>query len=120
MRCESAAATRSLQTSGALGQDASIEQVVSQSSMGLVPAGSPLISVTYATQLNPNTPIAAPNGNIPGNIVTVSVQAYPLTWLVPISGSFVNPYRSTSPATVSVYSADVLGGYPAGVNSVSR
>jgi hypothetical protein len=84
--------------------------------------------VNYYAQATPNTPIAAPNGNVPGNIVIVSVLNYPLNWMIPLSGtggggmanSTASPYRPTSPTTVNVYSSDVLGGLPAGVGSVTR
>jgi Flp pilus assembly protein TadG len=112
------AITFQLQTG--LNQDASIKQVVASNSMGLVTAGGGLIFVNYFAQATPNTSIAAPAGNSPGNIVEVSIQSYPLNWMVPISGTFANPFRGTSPASVNVYSSDVLGGYPAGVNSIAR
>jgi Flp pilus assembly protein TadG len=102
------------------GQDDCIEQVVQQYAMGLVTEAGGLIHVNYYTQAAPTTLIASPGGNVPGNIVVVSVQGYPLQWLVPLSGTVINPYRSTSPSTISVYSADVLGGFPAGVTSVAR
>jgi len=108
------------QTNGAQGQDASIEGVVAANSMGLLPASSTLIHVNYFTIIAPTTPIAAPGGNVPGNIVQVSVQGYPLQWMVPLSGTLYQPFRPTSPATVSVYSSDVLGGLPAGVSGVAR
>ena len=108
------------QTSGALGQDASIAQSVAANSMGLLPANSSLIHVNYFTIQQPTTPVAAPNGNAPGNIVEVSIQGYPLNWMIPLSGTLYQPFRPTSPATINVYSSDVLGGLPAGVNSVTR
>lgn len=111
------------QTSGTNGQDASVAQVVQQYGMGLLATNSPLIHVNYFTPAAPNTAIpagASPAGNVPGNIVEVSVQAYPLTWMFPISSTIANPFRSTSPANISVYSSDILGGFPAGVVSVSR
>jgi Flp pilus assembly protein TadG len=112
------AITFQLQTG--LNQDASIKAIVATNSMGLVSAGGGLIYVNYFTQAAPNTAIAAPNGNDPGNIVEVSIQGYPLNWMIPISGTVVNPVRGSSPATVSVYSSDILGGYPAGVSSIPR
>jgi Flp pilus assembly protein TadG len=110
------------QTSGSLGQDASIAQVVATNSMGLLTSSSTLIKVNYYTTTAPTTAIAAPNGNDPGNLVVVSVQQYPLVWLVPISGTCCGPgsYRAQSPASINVYSSDILGGYPAGETSVTR
>ena len=109
-------------------QDDCIKHAVAANAMGLVTATGGLINVNYFTQANSNTPIAAPNGNSPGNIVEVSILAYPLNWMIPLSGtggggmsnSSASPYRPTSPTTVNVYSSDVLGGFPAGVNSVAR
>lgn len=114
------------QTASGLGQDASIKQVVATNSMGLLSSSSTLIQVNYFLPTAPNTAIAvgaSPAGNVPGNIVEVSVQAYPLKWLVPISGTCCNgtsPYRSQSPANINVYSSDILGGFPAGLSSVAR
>ena len=117
------------QTSGALGQDASIAQIVVQNSMGLLSSSTAIdsssptqlsITTNYFTQESPNTAIAAPNGNVPGNIVQVTVVNYPLQWMIPISGTLANPYRSQSPATINLYAMDVLGGYPVGASSVTR
>src|SRR5579884_1191806 len=102
------------QTDGSNGQDTSIKEIVATNSMGLVASSSSLIKVNYYTQTAPNTAITT-GGNVPNNIVEVSIQGYPLSWMFPISGTLVNPNRSTSPAAVNVYSSDVLGGYPAGV-----
>lgn len=109
-------------------QDNCIENDVAYNAMGLVTVAGGLINVNYYTQAAPSTAIASPSGNSPGNIVIVSILAYPLQWIVPLSGtggggmlnSTASPYRPQSPTTVNVYSADILGGYPAGVNSVSR
>ena len=110
------------QTSGALGQDASIEQVVQQYAMSIVSTtdNPQHIFVKYYAPANLNTAIAN-GGNIPGNIVEVSVQNISWNWLAPLSGTLgVNPFYSGAPFTLNVYSSDILGGYPAGVNSVTR
>jgi Flp pilus assembly protein TadG len=110
-------------------QDNCIQNDVAANSMGLVTQAGGLINVNYFTQLAPNTPIVfASGGNVPGNIVEVSILAYPLNWMLPFSGaggggmlnSSSSPYRPTSPTTVNVYSSDVLGGFPAGANAVAR
>jgi len=115
------------QTNGGQNQDASIKTIVAQNSMGLVTVAGGLINVNYygtnpATGLySLSTPIPFANGgNVPNNIVEVSVQGYPLNWMVPLSGTIATPLRSTSPANINVYSADVLGRLPAGVNAVAR
>lgn len=111
------------QTSGVLGQDASIEAIVQQYALGMVTTtDSPQhIFVNYYAPGSLTTAIPyASGGNIPGNLVEVSVQNISWAWLAPISGSFNGPFRSTTPITLNVYSSDILGGYPAGSNSVSR
>lgn len=124
-------------TSGALGQDASIAQTVTNFSMGLLSASTPVDSTTsgalsittnYYTQQNPNTPVAGAAGNVPGNIVEVSVVNFPLQWVVPISGTFGllggdepgSAFRPQAPTTISVYARDILGGYPVGLTTVTR
>jgi Flp pilus assembly protein TadG len=111
-----------LQTATGLGQNASIEAIVQQYAMGLVtPTDSPQhIFVNYYSVTNLNTPIVS-GGNVPGNIVQVSVQNISWAWLAPLSGTFgSNAYRDTTPITLGVYSSDILGGYPVGVNSVPQ
>ncbi|MBI4877727.1 MAG: pilus assembly protein [Acidobacteria bacterium] len=108
---------------GGLGQDASIKQVVQNYSLGTVSATATnpeQISVNYYAPAAPNTPIAAPNGNSPGNIVEVSVPAYRWNWIAPLSGTLSNPFYATSPLSITVRSADILGGYPVGTNTVPR
>ncbi len=108
-----------------LGQTDSIKQVVEQYSMGLVHrTDSPQhIFVCYANPSTPNTCIAS-GGNIPGNIVEVSVRNFSYNRLAPLSGSYsssVAPFfGNRSPVTFRVYSADILGGYPVGVTTVQE
>ena len=109
------------QTSGGQGQDASVEQVVANYAMGIVKTtDSPnRIKVNYYLPTNMNTPIAS-GGNVPGNIVEVSVQGVPFSWIMPLSGTIGSPLYATSPVTLNLYSLDMLGGYPVGVSSVAR
>jgi len=111
------------QTTGGNGQDASIQNVVQQYAFGFVKTtDSPQhIFVNYYAPTNLNTPIAT-GGNVPGNVVIVSVQNVSWPWLAPLSGSLLwsQASRGTTPITFAVYSADVLGAYPAGVISVAR
>jgi Flp pilus assembly protein TadG len=112
------------QTSNGNGQDASIEAVVQQYAMGMVSAtDNPQdIFVKYYAPTNLTTAIAS-GGNVPGNIVEVSVQGVSWSWLAPLSGSYggnVPYFRSTTPITLNIYSSDILGGYPAGVNTVAE
>jgi Flp pilus assembly protein TadG len=109
-------------------QDNCIENDVAYYSMGLVTQAGGLIHVNYYTQAAPTTAIASPGGNVPGNIVSVSILSYPLNWMIPLAGTggggmlntSSSPYRPTSPTTVNVYSYDVMQGYPVGVLSVNR
>jgi Flp pilus assembly protein TadG len=112
------------QTGTGLGQDASIEAVVQQYAMNFVTASdSPQhIFVNYYTPTNLNTAIGT-GGNVPGNIVEVSVQNISYAWLAPLSGSYgfgVPFFRNSTPLSISVYSSDILGGLPVGVSSVAR
>lgn len=104
-----------------LNQDASIQQVVQQYSMGFVTTtDSPQhIFVNYYAPTNLSTPIPyASGGNVPGNVVEVSVQNVSWAWIAPLSGTFLGNTRS--PITINVYSSDIMNGYPQGVNSVQR
>jgi Flp pilus assembly protein TadG len=107
-----------------LGQDASIKTIVQQYAFNMVKTtDNPIkIFVNYYTQQNMTTPIAS-GGNVPGNIVEVSVQNVSWQWLAPLSGGFgagVPFIRNTTPINLNVYSSDILGGYPVGVTSVPR
>jgi Flp pilus assembly protein TadG len=109
------------QTGSGMGQDASTEQIVQQFSMGLVSTtDSPQhIFVNYYAPTNLTTPIPyASGGNVPGNVVEVSVQNISWAWIAPLSGTFVGNTRS--PINLNVYSSDVMNGFPAGVTAVQR
>ena len=112
------------QTQAGLGQDASIGSVVQQYALGFVKTtDSPAhIFVNYYAPTALTTPIAS-GGNVPGNLVDVSIQNLSFGWLAPLSGSYggaVPFFRSTTPVTFNLDSADILGGFPVGVTNVSR
>jgi Flp pilus assembly protein TadG len=113
------------QTQTGLGQDASVEAVVQQYALGFVKTtDSPqTIFVKYYSTSNMNTAIAT-SGNVPGNIVEVSVQGVSYGWLAPLSGSYSTStggfLRQTAPLVLNIFSSDILGGYPVGVNSVTE
>ncbi len=112
------------QTQGGQGQDGSIQSVVQQYALGFVKkSDSPQhIFVNYYAPNALTTPIAS-GGNVPGNLVEVSVQNLSFSWIAPLSGSYggnVPFLRSTTPVTFRLFSADILGGYPVGVTSVAR
>jgi hypothetical protein len=112
------------QTQSGQGQDASIATVVQQYALGFVKStdAPQHIFVNYYTPTALTTPIAS-GGNVPGNLVEVSVRNLSISWLAPLSGSYggnVPFFRSTAPITFNLYSADILGGFPVGVTSVTR
>jgi Flp pilus assembly protein TadG len=113
------------QTATGLGQDASIEAVVQSYGLGFVKTtDSPqTIYVKYYSTSNMNTAISS-GGNVPGNIVEVSVQGVSYGWLAPLSGSYSAStggfLRQTTPLTLNIFSSDILGGYPVGVTSVAE
>lgn len=111
------------QTKTGLGQDASVESVVQQYALNMVTTTDvpQHIFVNYYAPGNLTSPIAfASGGNVPGNLVEVSIQNISWSWMAPLSGTFVGPLRNTTPITLNIYSSDMLGGYPAGQNSVTR
>ena len=107
------------QRSGTLGQDASVSAVVQSFAMGIVKTtDTPQhIFVNYYAPTDLTNAIAT-GGNVPGNVVEVSVQNVTWTWLAPLSGTYA--LRSTTPLSLNIYSSDILGGYPVGVTSVPR
>ena len=73
--------------------------------------------------LPPRSNAFGSGGNVPGNLVDVSIQNLSFGWLAPLSGSYGGGsafFRSTTPITFNLDSADILGGFPVGVTSVSR
>jgi hypothetical protein len=111
------------QRAGGSGQDASIQGIVEQYAFGFVKASdSPQhIFVEYYAPTDLNTSIAS-GGNVPGNVVIVSVRNVSWSWLAPLSGSLAwgQAFRSNTPLSFAIYSADVLGAYPAGLTTVPR
>jgi Flp pilus assembly protein TadG len=116
------AITMQHETSPSLGQVASIANVVERNSMGLVrTTDSPQhIFVKFYAKTAPDVAIPS-GGNIPGNIVEVSVQNVSFTWIAPLSGSYgggIPFFRNSTPFNLKVYALDILGGYPVGQTSV--
>ena len=98
-----------------LGQDASIKKVVEQYAMGIVTTSDdPVhIFVKYYTPTNMNTEIPfASGGNVPGNLVEVSVDNLSYTGVFSLYAGQTIPVRA--------YSSAILGGYPVNVTSVPR
>ena len=120
------------QTDSSNHQVTSIKNRVSSWAMGMVVASNtsttganvPYIEVNFytkPTQANPNGSLTtASSGNAPGNIVEVCVKNYPYSLMAPFSGSLsavtAGAFYVTPGSTwkIQVFSADVLGGAPAG------
>ncbi len=110
------------QTLTGLNQDASVEATVENYAMGFVKAADTpqTIFVRYYSPSNLTTAIAS-GGNIPGNIVEVSVQNVSFKWIAPLRRDpAAAPLYATTPLGIKAYSADILGGYPVGVTSVTE
>jgi Flp pilus assembly protein TadG len=105
------------------GQDLSIETTVQNNALGFVTTTDNPQTI-YVKYFNPTTLAqVTTGGNIPGNVVQVSVQGVSYSWISTLSGSYggsVPFYRSSTPLTLNVYSSDILGGLPAGVASVQE
>jgi len=108
--------TITFQTSGSLGQTASIQSVVESNSLGFVKASDSPQHI-FVTYLNPDL---SAGSNTPGNVVEVTVKNISFKFMAPLSGSLAGPLYTNSPLTFKVVAADILGGYPVGVNSVSQ
>ena len=104
------------QTSGGLGQTASIQGVVEQNALGFVKASDSPQHI-FVTYLNPDL---TSGSNTPGNVVEVTVKNISFSFMAPLSGSFAGPLYATSPLSFKVVAADILGGYPVGATSVSQ
>ena len=97
------------------GQDASIKAVVESYGMGIVGAtDTPQhIFVKYYAPTNLTTDIPfASGGNVPGNLVEVSVDNLSYSGLFALISSQTIPVRA--------YSSGILGGYPVNATSVPR
>jgi hypothetical protein len=100
------------QTSGGLGQDASIKKVVKTNAMGLLNDSN--ISINYYDSANPTVLIAPPGGNAPNNIVVVSITGFSWKWMVPVAMGGRNPLNITAAA------ADRMEGLGAGQTAPAR
>jgi Flp pilus assembly protein TadG len=82
------------QTSGSLGQVASIKQIVQNQAMGFLSASdlTNYVNVTfYSVSSNPPALVTGVGSNAAGNLVIVSVNAWPFTPLAPVlhSGAII-------------------------------
>lgn len=98
------------QTSGALGQDASIKGVVQQNAMGFLngSTGASKISINY---YNPKTLalVTGVSSNRGGNIVQVSMTGLTWNWIAPLQ-------RAWPPLAISAFSSDIMEQPPNGIS----
>ncbi len=88
------------QTMSGMCQDASIRQVVKNSSAGFLNnTHDSLIKVTYHPPSNLSQTVTGVGSNAAGNIVEVSVENYSHNWIAPL-------IRSSTPLSITVTAAD--------------
>jgi len=103
------------QTQGALGQTASIQNVVAQNAFGFVGVNDSPQHI-FVDYLNSDFTTGS---NTPGNVVRVTVKNVSFSWIAPLSGSIQRGVYTSTPITFQVAAADILGGYPAGATGVA-
>lgn len=99
------------QTDSSGHQDTSIKDDVVAFGMGFVTTSDVTVAYYSPTTLL----VISSGGNVPGNLVTVSISK-PFTWIAPLSGTYAA--KTNTPFTINVSASDILGGYPVGVSSV--
>ncbi|MCX6587510.1 MAG: pilus assembly protein [Acidobacteria bacterium] len=99
------------QTMSGMCQDASIRQVVRNSSAGFLgSAQNELIKITYHPPSNLSQTLIGVGSNAAGNIVEVSVEDYSYSWMVPLM-------RSNTPLNITVRAADRTESLPGGATT---
>ena len=89
-------------------QDASIRQVVKNSSAGFLnDSHDSLIQITYHPPTNLSQTLTGVGSNAAGNIVEVSLEGYAYSWMAPLM-------RSDTPLTITVRAADRTESLPGG------
>jgi Flp pilus assembly protein TadG len=88
------------------GHDASIKTIVQQNALGFLSgtSGASRIQIRY---YQPDSLVETP-ANAPGNLVEVSVESFPWTWMAPVM-------RAVTPLNLTVRAADRMEGLPGGV-----
>jgi Flp pilus assembly protein TadG len=93
------------QQTGPSGQDAAIQSVVQQNSMGFLPNTNTVSITYYDTNLNV---VTGTGSNAQGNLCLVSISGFSWTWFAPVM-------RSASPLSFSASSSDVMEAPPNGI-----
>lgn len=92
-------------------QDASIKSIVTTQAMGFLNSSTQqtYIKVRYYDPIT-FTELTGSTANSPGNLVEVSVEGYPYSWMAPL-------LFSASPFSITVRSSDRLEGLGAGASA---
>lgn len=103
------------ETMPAMCQDASIKQVVKNSSAGFLSAAEhdAKIKVRYFAPTNLTTELTGAGSNSPGNVVEIGIEGYSWSWIAPL-------WRSASPFVINVYAADRMEGLAGAANPPCR
>lgn len=92
-----------------MGHDASIKAVVSENAMGFLRSCNECIKIRY---YRPDT-LAETAGNLPGNLIEISVEGYKFTWLAPV-------WRQAGSLNISARALDRMEGIPGGQTPPAR
>jgi hypothetical protein len=92
-------------------QDASIRQVVKNSSAGFLgDAHNSLITITYHPPTDLSLTLVGAGSNAAGNVVEVSVENFNYGWMAPLM-------RSNTPLNITVRAADRTESLPGGATT---
>ncbi|MFN9263229.1 MAG: TadE/TadG family type IV pilus assembly protein [Acidobacteriota bacterium] len=99
------------QTMSGMCQDASIRQVVKNSSAGFLgDAHNSLITITYHPPTDLSLTLVGAGSNAAGNVVEVSVENFNYGWMAPLM-------RSNTPLNITVRAADRTESLPGGATT---
>lgn len=99
------------QTMSGMCQDASIRQVVKNSSAGFLrDAHNSLITITYHPPTDLSLTLVGAGSNASGNVVEVSVENYNYGWMAPLM-------RTNTPLNITVRAADRTESLPGGATT---
>jgi len=97
------------QTSGGMGHDASIKEVVKENALGFLNDHDDEIKIRY---FDPVTLQEVPD-NSPGNIIEVSVEGYSYSWMAPL-------WRAAGTIAIQARASDRMEGLPTGASPPPR
>jgi len=97
------------QVKAGMGHDASIQSVVKTNAMGFLSKCTGCIKIRY---YRPDT-LAETAGNLPGNLVEVSVEGYRYSWIAPL-------WRPAGSLAINARASDRMEGLPGGQPAPTR